>query len=430
MRILITNHHLIGYGGTEVVTYELAKVLTDLGHEVFVYSPFPGKMSKRIKMLGIPVYDDLSALKHNAPVPEIIHAHHNITAIQARSVFPGAPMVYLSHGTIPAQEQPPSLDINISRFLAVSEEVRDNLVRQGVSAQRVAILRNFSDPDRFAPTTALRDKPRNVLVLSNYFYGQSKEIIEEACRKTGVRLSVIGAQNKAVWKVERQINKADLVITLGKGVLESMSCGRAVIVFGMSVDSWWGDGMVTKDNVSELAKNNFSGRRYKRKFDVDGLVAEVERYDPEMGQINRGIVVDDFNIGDRVRELVGVYTQAAGEFVPSDVAVDPRELNFYQSELQSSYLRLDEYRKEVRELCAKCDGLKAQCREFAAETESQRETIQDLSGQIEQMRNSLSWRLTIPVRSTGKFLRGKGVDIDSARRAARSGSEEAPNGGD
>jgi len=56
MKILMTNHQLMGYAGTEVFTYTVAKLLIQKGHEVTVYSPFLGETSKLFGEISVPVF--------------------------------------------------------------------------------------------------------------------------------------------------------------------------------------------------------------------------------------------------------------------------------------------------------------------------------------------------------------------------------------
>jgi len=52
-------------------------------------------------------------------------------------------------GVIPFLEQPPVVDLGISRFLAISEEVAANLVRKGVREEDLSIFRNIVDSRMF-----------------------------------------------------------------------------------------------------------------------------------------------------------------------------------------------------------------------------------------------------------------------------------------
>lgn len=123
MKILLTNHQLRHYAGTEVFTYTLAKALKERSHEVWVYSAYIGNIGHLFDRINIPLISDLQKLKEKF---DIAHVHHNINAYEVRHYFPTLPIIFMSHGTLPFLEKPPFIDLGISKYLAVSEVVRDN----------------------------------------------------------------------------------------------------------------------------------------------------------------------------------------------------------------------------------------------------------------------------------------------------------------
>ena len=337
MKILITNHELIYPQGSELVVFDLAKELTNKRMKVIVYSPFCGEVAEKIRANGIEVVENLGRIR--GIDFDIIHAQHNVTAIQARYFFPTTPMVFLSHGILPFLEQPPSIDINIQKYLAVSEEVKNNLTHCGIDESKIVIFRNFADTERFTPKSEIYRKLKRILVISNSFYGEVEKVIKEACQKLELKLEVIGAQTKRVWNVEDYINNADIVITLGRGAIEAMACGRAVIVYGCSMGVV-GDGIITEENVKEIEKNNFSGRRYKRKYTGEELAQELKKYNSAMGIVNRRIVLEKFNLKKRSGELLEIYKSAIDEFMPRQVLIPQKELNRYLGEIQRLHSEL------------------------------------------------------------------------------------------
>ncbi len=56
-----------------------------------------------------------------------------------------------------------------------------------------------------------------------------------------------------------------------------------------------GDGMITEENISEIRKRNFSGRTFKKNFDITELILEIEKYQKSMGAINRQIILRGSN---------------------------------------------------------------------------------------------------------------------------------------
>ncbi|QYR21214.1 glycosyltransferase [Paenibacillus sp. sptzw28] len=336
MRILFVTHHLQDYAGTETYLYTLTKKLVEWGHEITIYAPLLGKIKQKIEENGVYVTDDILVAK-NIRQHDIIHCHHNTTTIIARKYFPHLPIVVMVHGVLPFLEQTPEIELGISKYLAVSEEVKNHLNKSGVT--NVDIINNAVDIIRYSPLTPINTKLKKVLVLSNHFVDEMKEKIEEACRRLNIEVFHIGYPNM-VWDTEHYINKADLVITLGRGVLESMACGRAVLVY----DIHGGDGMITESLLEESLKNNLSGRRFRKDYTVDDLIDIFHSYHPEMGEVNRSIIIDKFCIDKHSEKLIDIYKETIEQYDYSNVINVPNITDyffFYQQQVQSKCLELD-----------------------------------------------------------------------------------------
>lgn len=304
LKILISTHHLIDFTGTEVYTLNLVKQLKILGHNVFVYSHYVDeKLKKEFDLLKVPLVEHLEAFKDYKF--DVAHIHHNINAIEVRKSFPTLPMVFVSHGVVSFLEQPPKIDLNIQSFIAVSEEVKENLLMYGISSERIKIFRNIFDSDKFQMHAPIGVKPKKALVISGKIDEITSESICTACEKLGIEVKFIGGKNGNLSqdKVFEMINEADLVFSLGRGAVEAMLLRRAVIV----LDYQCADGLVTSENFYEILKHNFSGRRFGKYFSVDELVAEIGKCNPE--EINKvyQLAQDVFSVDKIIGEIVETY---------------------------------------------------------------------------------------------------------------------------
>ena len=149
LKILITNHQLRDYSGSDIFTYVLADFLTRRGHNVTAYSKYLGKVASDLARLDIRIVDDLSEISKERF--DIAHVHHNINALEIRYYFPKIPMVFLSHGVLPTLEKPPCFNIDLNHFLAVSEEVKSHLVSLGKVEHKIFVFRNIVDSEKFCP---------------------------------------------------------------------------------------------------------------------------------------------------------------------------------------------------------------------------------------------------------------------------------------
>jgi len=320
MRILIANHHYFDLTGTETFVYTLAKSLKAKGCSVTIYAPYiGGSIVQKTKELGIDIVDDLKLIKPGTF--DIAHVSHNLIAYKIRSWSLDIPMVFLSHGVLPFLEQPPVDDLKISAYLSVSEEVRDNLISKGVAREKILIFRNIIDTARFRPGSPINPSPQKALINSRRIDADTRAIIETACARLQINLVSIGDTGKVTFDVEKVINEVDIVFSLGRGILESMSCGRAAVVF----DYNGGDGIVTPANLDEIQKCNFSGRRFGLKFDPDTLVDEIRKYSQELGKTGRDIIIYRFSADNNVNQLLNHYRNAIESF--EAVAIDEKALN-------------------------------------------------------------------------------------------------------
>lgn len=304
MKILVATHHYSNYEGSETYVFTLVRELKNKGHEVFVYSPILGKIAEKTRRLGVKVADDLSYFKGEKF--DIIHAQHNIIVIKTRAMFPAVPIVMNIHGVLSELEEPPFFDCRVVRYVAVSEEVRENLIRLGIDKKKIEIVRNFVNTQRFVSKKPINEKLKNILVISNRITDSKRQVIVEAINNLGVDIKFIGLKDKPVWEVEEYINEADLVISLGRGALEAMACGRAVLIY----DYLGSDGLLNENNYQEIRKNNFSGRRYRFVYNSIDLINELNKYSSSDSEKNRAIILKSHNSSINVDALIEIYRKA------------------------------------------------------------------------------------------------------------------------
>ena len=243
--ILLTNHFIGGQTGTETWIKTMKEALK--GHEVDTYSFTQDEIPTK--------HYDLALINHH-------------TCLKALENTPIETRIFTSHGVIPDLEQPIE---GADYYVSVSEEVQDNLKEKGFES---TVIRNPIDKDVFKPTNKVNKELKNVLFMSNY-PGNAGRIVEQACR--GLNFKKIGGGNR-VNNPQDYINWADLVITLGRGVLESMSCNRNVIVF----DYNGGDGFIDEETFLEYRKKNNSGRTNRIKYTPEELRKEFSKYNPDL----------------------------------------------------------------------------------------------------------------------------------------------------
>lgn len=302
MKILITNFHLRNWAGTELFTLDLARELKNKRHTVFVFSMILGKVAEEISQLEIPVTNNL--LDFQDEKFDIIHAQHSLTALATRLVFPLTPMVLMAHGMVPVLEQPFRVDLGISGYITGSEGTKNHLIKNySITPEKIEVIGNFIDTEKFYLKNALNEKPRKLLFLSNHNREKIRNIIQESCQDLEIEFSHAGLPENPVRNVENYINQADIVVSLGRGALEAMACGRNVVVYDIN----GGDGWVDENNFYELRKNNFSGNRYKLDYTVDDLKKEILKYNKTTGKNLRELVRKEYSKEVIIGKFEAVY---------------------------------------------------------------------------------------------------------------------------
>jgi len=313
MKILLTNWRISWFSGSDTFTHTLGKELKRRGHEVDVFGRKIGLHSFKFQEDGINVKTTLTGGFSFSDEYDVIHCHHVSMARKVDMVYPKIPKVFVCHGILPEEEKPPRGVGNIRKFIAVSEETKEMLESQ-YKKNNVEIVRNFVDVNRFKMKDKFFDGKRKlrILILSNYygFNWEGKEI-DEAQKVLGFEKRIIGGNGLLRSDISDDLRWADIVISLGRGIVEAMSCGTAVIVG----DYNGFDGAIfNKKQYEEIRKHNFSGRRFKMKFTGEQLVDEINSIlkhgFKSTGKFLRKTVLENHNSKIETKKLEKIYEDA------------------------------------------------------------------------------------------------------------------------
>jgi hypothetical protein len=185
------------------------------------------------------------------------------------------------------------------------------LLSVGAPSSQTELRTNFVNLRRFTPRPPLPPRPTRALVFSNYATANTQlPAIEEACRRLDVPLDVIGrGVGRASDRPEQLLADYDLVFAVGKAALEAMAVGAAVVLCDFG-----GLGpMVTADNFDRLRSLNFGLAALVDTLTPEGIVLQVNRYDPvDAGRV-RDLVRSRCGLERAVAEIVRVYEQVIEE---------------------------------------------------------------------------------------------------------------------
>lgn len=292
MKILIGQNHLNTIGGSETYTYTLVEELVRRGHQVDVVCNDEGLVSEIMKeRLNVKINDlsrkyDYCFISHNSIVERVLKEK-----IESEKIF------QICHGTVPGLEQPHKNEK--IRFISVSKEVHDHLLSKG---KQSTIIYNGVNLERFT------EKSCNKKLTSVFSLAQSEklnELLEKVCKKNGI---IFNSNNKfanPVFDIEKQIIKHDIIISLGRGTYESLSCGKNVIIADWRpYQEPLMDGFVTADNIEKYILKNCSGRTERKKITEESIFKELRKYDSEQGKKNRKFAEERLDIRKKVDQML------------------------------------------------------------------------------------------------------------------------------
>ena len=143
--ILITNHFLKDFTGSEIVVYDLTKEFLNLGYQVSIGAfIFDYPLKNLFDQLNCD-FIDLNKIDHSYNDKfDIIWGQHftTIDKIFLETNITSNFVIYSSLSPYEALESPPLSSEKINLFLANSLETKDKLVDMGLSAESIYLLPN------------------------------------------------------------------------------------------------------------------------------------------------------------------------------------------------------------------------------------------------------------------------------------------------
>ena len=275
LRVLITHVSLDDRSGSALYVRDLALGLLRAGHLPIVFTTARGVIGAELRNATVPVIESLDGL---AESPHIIVGNGHPELMCALMHFEDAPAIHVCHAWDHWITLPPSMK-RIRRIAAVDATCRDWLVcEQGVQPDRVRVVQNAVDIDRFRPRGPLPEIPRKALVFSSYLNEDNGlRVLRRACAQAGIELDVIGA---AVGKLHAQpeslLGNYDIVFAKARCALEALAVGTAVVLCNPEVAG----PLVDPDNLEFLWARNFGRRALHRQLTEGYILEQISRYDP------------------------------------------------------------------------------------------------------------------------------------------------------
>lgn len=307
---------------------DLALGLLERGHQPVGYSTRLGDVARELSAAGVTVTDDLDTLTAR---PDIIHGHHHLETMTALLHFPHTPAIYICHGSTPWEEAAPRFP-RILRYVAVDHACLDRLMLEdGIAEDRIRVLLNFVDLQRFKERPQLPKRPQRALIFSNNANQYTHtEAVRCACDRANIRVDVVG---KSVGNVSREpeamLGNYDLVFAKGRAALEALAVGTAVIL----CDAAGAGPMVTSENFQQLRPLNFGLRALREPLSSDVISREIARYDAADARHVSQFIRANAGREAVLDELMSLYQDVVQEY-----RVSPHD-SIAEQQAASKYLR-------------------------------------------------------------------------------------------
>ena len=261
MRVLLTNHAMTELGGTQTWVKTVASELIRRGIDVDVFTLLKGDFAKS---MPCDVFTEIPDVAY-----DVAFVNHNTCLGMLASKVPDYPVVFTSHGPAHMLERPAG---GATHYVAVSEEVRAMQVSLGF--YNSTVIRNPIDFNEFYPREV--ENIGDVLVMCKNI--KASKVAELACCRAGFSYTIAHYQANPIpyEKIPEYIAQHKIVITSGRGVYETLACGRKPFLFDVRSGKMGGDGWVTSDNIAELAQYNCSGRGSNNHWTELGLMSSLQ----------------------------------------------------------------------------------------------------------------------------------------------------------
>jgi hypothetical protein len=282
---------------------DLTLGLLSAGHYPMVYSPELGDIAREISDAGIPVVSDLHLLPYE---PDIIHGQHYFETLKAFSCFPKTFGIFVCHDSRSWHDMPPR-SARIRRYMAVDQNCRERLERfPWIPRNRIGMIYNWVDTDRFLLRPPLPKTPKRALVFSNYASTNTLKPFHTACKKLGIDLDIIGLKSgNSIDQPEKFLGQYDLVFAKARCAIESMATGTAVIL----CDTKKIGQMVMIDEVEKLRPWNFGRRCLKHSLEPERIISEIRRYNPDDAFAVSRYIRKNANLPIALEQYLSLYNE-------------------------------------------------------------------------------------------------------------------------
>jgi hypothetical protein len=273
-RALVLSNHLHDFGGSEILSLEVAETLLGMGYDVHVHTNAlaPGMHQHT---------DPRIRLSDGAEAPNLFDydfvwaQHHLLPMCLNGRAWPAQPRTRLVSVHLSPYEPFEHTGLNMAQalgatFVANSAETQAQL--QAMLGPEAQVLNLYNAcPDAFwGDVTATDKRLRSVLLVSNHLPQEVVEAFDQP-ELQDVRVSRVGFGGEILRITPEILQGFDAIVSIGKTVQYALKVGKPVYCY----DRFGGPGWLTPDNMSRAEAFNFAGRCCRTQRDAQALARDL-----------------------------------------------------------------------------------------------------------------------------------------------------------
>lgn len=392
MRLLLANKAMTLLGGSEAYLITVGEQLQRLGHEVLVYAPEHGEAADSARDRG------LRLLSNRRELPDQVDgvlAQDAITAFELAEAYPQAVRLYVAHSYYWDQHRPPQLRDVCHAIVTLNDYVSRHCEAHA-ERPRLVRLHQPVNMTRFS-LGVRRERASRVLAFGNYWRASRYRMLVDACDAASLRLEHVGLNGRTTTTPELDIAEADIVVGVGRCILEAMASGRAAYVYGIG----GADGWVTPGTYPAMEADGFAGHATDTVVSPERLRSDLARFDPAMGQANRDLAFRHHRAGPHAAELVELLRTIQPRPVPGKAPLD--ELARLVRIQWEAEIRTRRLASKVNDVIRDRDRAESERDEAIAEQQRTLEQLRALHDAYNRLIGTRRWRFA-------QFL-GKPLDL-------------------
>ncbi len=359
---LVLGTNTLGLGGSETYLVTVAEQLDRLGHRATIYAPTVGEAGALARARALRVTD-------GADLPEDCDAvlvQDAAVAFDLAARYPAVAQVFVAHSTIFDLASPPQLPDLTSAAVVLNGRTASRIAALDLEIDVVRMTQPI-DERRFPAGPSLPAKAARVLVLSNRL-DHHRRLLEQACTDADLELLELGALTATTLDPAPDLSDADIVVGYGRSILEGMACGRAAYIY----DHRGGDGWMTGEKYPAIERDGFAGGAGLGPIDADRLAEDLAGYRPEMGLVNRDLVLAHHRAGPHAERLVALFEAVDGRSATAHGPLDEMarlvRLQWqHQQQLVGEQMKTARLQSAERELRADIHRLETETHELRSE---------------------------------------------------------------